>query len=263
MTKKVEEDYEEIEKPQLNKLKVSFFLLLLLIATITMGCLFAPPFDIVLVSANDGKHVSSGEILVAANIQIGENIFRLNDGKIKNAIEKIPYVKKAKIYRQLPNQIILRVEEREPYAMVKHLESYAITDKYGYILEITPKNTMPQLPIIYGINVDECESGEKIAGTSGLKYEKSVYLLETVEKIQFPYAFHEINYDDVSNVKLYIQERDIDVIYGEIVIANIEEKLGHLSSILTQLGDRKGKIDMSNSDYLKRTVFIEKEVEAQ
>ncbi|MBQ9313817.1 MAG: FtsQ-type POTRA domain-containing protein [Clostridia bacterium] len=250
------EEYEEV--PHKNGKRFAWFVVVIIIIAITTGCLFAPAFNIISVEAEDGKNVTSGEILEKAQIKLNENIFRISDAKIKKSIETLPYVKKAKIYRKLPNRISLKVEEREPYAIVKYLESFAITDKYGYVLEIKEENTMKELPIIYGINPDECISGRKLIGTSMLKYENSVYILETAEKLGFQYNFSEINYDDSTNVKLYIKENDIDIIYGEILLDTIEEKLGHLSSILLQLGDKKGKIDMSNEDYLARTVFTER-----
>lgn len=246
------------EKQKNSSGKVVWFILLLLIVSATAGCLFAPQFNIISVTAEDGIHISSGDILEKANIKIGENIFRINDTRIKKSIEKLPYVKKAKIYRALPNRIILRVEEREPYAIVKYLESFAITDKYGYVLEIKNENTEKNLPIIYGINPEECASGEKLTGTSMLKYENSAYIIETAEKINFGHQFSEINYDDSTNVKLYIRDKDIDIIYGEIMVSTIEEKLGHLKSILEQLQDQRGKIDMSNENYLERTVFTKR-----
>ena len=250
------EDDENIGKVKTRRM--GLFIILLLIVMITAGCLFAPTFNIVSVTAEDGLFVTSGEILEKANIKIGENIFRINDSKIKKAVQSLAYVKKAQIYRALPNRIILKVEERQPYAIVKYLESYAVTDKFGYVLEINQENTLKDLPIIYGINPEECIAGKKLTGISMLKYENSAYIIETAEKIGFQYHFSEINYDDSTNVKLYIKEKDIDVIYGEIFIDTIEEKLGHLKSILLQLGDKKGKIDMSNEDYLARTVFTER-----
>lgn len=241
-----------------RKTKYLFFILLIIIIAVTTGCLFAPNFNIVSVIAEDGENVTSGEILEKAQIKYGENIFRINDTKIKKSIETLPYVRKAKIYRALPNRIIIKVEERVPYAIIKYLESYAITDKYGYVLEIREENNAKELPIIYGINADDCTIGKRISGTSMLKYENSIYILETAEKINFKYVFNEINYDDSTNVKLYIKENDTDIIYGEIIKENIEEKLGHLASILEQLEGKPGKIDMSNEDYLARTVFTER-----
>lgn len=254
MTKKNVETDDVTRRPK----RYIWTILFILIISVTTGCLFAPTFNIIAVEAEDGNNITSGEIIERANIKIGENIFRINDSKIKKSIESIPYAKKAKIYRALPNKIILKVEERVPYTIVKYLESYATIDKYGYILDVQSENNRKDLPIIYGINPDECISGEKLSGISMLKYENSVYILESAKKIDFPYSFSEINYDDSTNVKLYIKEKDIDIIYGEIVQDTIEEKIGHLASILLQLGDKKGKIDMSNEDYLARTVFTER-----
>lgn len=265
MTRKDYEDESGCEKikHKKNSKRLAIFLLLMISVAITSGCLFAPIFNIKSVSADDGFNITSGEILEKANIKLGENIFRINDTKIKKSIESLPYVKKASIYRALPNRIILKVDERVPYATVKYLESYAITDKYGYVLEIQQENLKKDLPVVYGINPEDCTVGKKITGISMLKFENSVYIIETAERIGFKYNFTEINYDDSTNVKLYIKENDVDIVYGEIVIEDIEEKLGHLASILSQLGNKRGKIDMSNEDYLARTVFTERKQEGE
>ena len=240
------------------KVKIALFILLLLIVGVASGCLFAPVFDITDVITKDGVNVTSNEIFNAANIQKGTNIFRINDSKIIKQIKSLPYVRTAKIGRSLPSTVILKYEEREPYAIVKYLESFAIVDKYSYVLEMKKENPSGDLPIIYGLDSGECVVGKKLEGTTNLKYENCIYLLETANNMNFEYKFTEINYEDALNVKLYIKEKDVDVIYGEVNIDNIEEKLSHLSSILKELGDKKGKIDISNEDYLAKSVFTER-----
>ena len=248
----------ELKENKKSGAKIACFILLLVIIGATTGCLFSPYFNITDIIANDYENVASGEIIEVANIPIGINIFRINDSKIENQIESLSYVKKADVYRAFPSTIILKIEERKPYAIVKYLESFAVADKYGYILEIKKENDLPNLPIIYGLDSADFKVGQKLIDTSMLKYENSVYLLETAEETNFNYNFTEINYDDSTNVKLYIKEKEIDIIYGAITIDNIEEKLSHLASILQNLQGKEGKIDMSNEDYLARTVFTEK-----
>lgn len=235
-----------------------FFVFFMILIGLAAGCLFSPVFNIVEVRTNDGENVTSGEILEKANVPIGENIFRINDKKILSSIETLPYIKVAKIYRAFPDTIILKYEERKPYAIVKYLESYAIVDKYGYILEIQKENTFLDLPIIYGLDTGKFVLGEKLTGTSYTKYENCVYLFETASRINFEYTFDEINYDDLANVKLYIASNDIDIVYGNIYLDEIEEKLNCLSSVIKRLNTQKGKIDISNDDYLSKTVFTEK-----
>lgn len=238
--------------------KFLIFVFVMILIGLAAGCLFSPVFNIVEVRTNDGVNVTSGEILEKANVPIGENIFRIGDRKILSSIESLPYVKSAKIYRAFPDTIVLKYEERKPYAIVKYLESYAIVDKYGYVLEIQKENTFSNLPIIYGLDTGKFVLGEKLTDTSYTKYENCVYLFETASRINFEYIFNEINYDDLANVKLYIASNDIDIVYGNIYLDEIEEKLNHLSSVIEKLGNKKGKIDMSNDDYLSKTVFTEK-----
>ena len=235
--------------------KILIFVLVMILIGLAAGCLFSPVFNIVEVRADNGINVTSGEVLEKANIHIGVNIFRISDRRIISSIESLPYVKSAKIYRAFPDTIILKFEERKPYAIVKYLESYAIVDKYGYILEIKKENTLMTLPIIYGLDTGTFVAGQKLTDTSLTKYENCVYLFETANKINFEYTFNEVNYDDSTNVKLYIAERDMDIVYGSVYLDDIEEKLSHLSSVLKELGDQKGKIDMSNDDYHSKIVF--------
>ena len=248
-------NYEDKKK---GKSKIIFFILLLLMAGITTGALFAPTFDITEVKTFDGVNVTSGEILNSANINLGVNIFRINDFSIIKQIESLPYIKSAKLYRSFPSTIIIKYEEREPYAIVKYLESFAVIDKFSYVLEIKKENDLPNLPIIYGLDSEDCIVGKKLEGTTNLKYENCVYLLETALKKNFNYSISEINYDDSSNVKLYIKDKDLDVLYGEINIGDIEDKLTYLSSAiekLHELGDKKGTINISSDKYKESMVF--------
>ena len=47
----------------------------------------------------------------------------------------------------------------------------------------------------------------------------------------------------------------MDIVYASVYLDDIEEKLSRLSSVLKELGDQKGKIDMSNDDYNSKIVF--------
>lgn len=246
------------EKIKKSGSKITIFVLLLIVVGVTTGCLFSPVFDITEVKSYSGENVTQAEVINLASIELGVNIFQINDSKIIENVETLPYVKAAQVYRKFPSTIIIKYEERTPYAIVKYLESYAVCDKFGYVLEIKKENTLKNLPIIYGIDYENIEVGQKLEGTSMLKYENCAYVFEIVSRPEFNYSFSEINYDDSTNVKMTISERNIDVVYGNIVIDSIEEKLTHLSSILKELGNKKGKIDMSSENYLEKTVFVEK-----
>ena len=100
--------------------------------------------------------------------------------------------------------------------------------------------------------------GEQLSDTAKTKYDNVAYLLETAKQNGFPYHISEINYESISNVKFWVQEEDIEIVYGEINRNTIEEKLESIEEILKNVKGKKGKVDISSESYLERTVFTER-----
>ena len=256
--KKNTHEQRDEEKKGTNKIVVAFFVILV-ISGVGIGCLFSPTFNLRSIIVNDGINVTRAEILNSFDVEMGLNIFKVDYKKIKNSIEKLPYIKSAEAKILFPNEIEIEYTEREPFALVKYLESYMVMDKFGYILEITRQNKYPDLPIIYNIEFDTYEIGKQFEDTAKTKYENVVYLLENATKNKFPYTISEINYESIGNVKLWIKESDIEVIYGDIDRNFIGDKLNYIEEVLNNTKGKKGKIDLSNSGYLEgKTVFTER-----
>lgn len=256
--KKQDKSVDADEKKGVNKAVVAFFVILV-ITGVGIGCLFSPTFNLRGIIVSDGTNVTRAEILNSFNIEMGINVFKINYKEIKNSVEKLPYIKSAEAKILFPNEIEIDYVEREPFALVKYLESYMVMDKYGYILEITRQNKYPDLPVIYNIEFDTYEIGKQFEDTAKTKYDNVVYLLQTAFKNGFSYTISEINYESIGNVKLWIKESDIEVIYGDIDRNFIGDKLNYIEEVLNNTKGKKGKIDLSNSGYLEgKTVFTER-----
>ena len=234
------------------------FLILLIIIGIGVGCLFSPTFNLTQISASDGINVKSEEILNTFNIQKGTNVFKIDYKNIEKSIEKLPYIQSANANLILPSEIKIEYMEREPFALIKYLESYLVMDKYGYILEIIRDKKFENLPIIYNIEFDTYEIGKQLDDTAKTKYNNVVYLLENALKNNFPYSISEINYESISNVKMWVAEEDVEIIYGEIDKNIIIDKLNYIAGILIKVKGKSGRLDVSSSDYLEKTVFTER-----
>ena len=170
----------------------------------------------------------------------------------------MPYIQSATVSLELPNELEINYIEREPFALVKYLESYLVMDKYGYILEISREKKFENLPVIYNIEFDSYEIGKQFDDTAKTKYDNVVYLLENASRNSFEYTIAEINYESISNVKIWVLEEEIEIIYGEIDRNLIGDKLNYIAEILNKIRGKKGKLDVSSSDYLKKTVFTER-----
>ena len=256
--KKQDKSVDADEKKGVNKAVVAFFVILV-ITGVGIGCLFSPTFNLRGIIVSDGTNVTRAEILNSFEIEMGINVFKINYKEIKNSVEKLPYIKSAEAKILFPDEMKIDYVERKPFALVKYLESYMVMDKYGYILEITRQNKYQDLPIIYNIEFDTYEIGKQFEDTAKTKYDNVVYLLETAVKNEFSYTISEINYESIGNVKLWIKESDIEVIYGDIDRNFIGDKLNYIEEVLNNTKGKKGKIDLSNSGYLEgKTVFTER-----
>ena len=223
-----------------------------------MGCLFSPTFNLTEITTIDGNNITKEEVLNSFNIARGINVFKVNYKKLEESIEKLPYIQSANAKLEIPNKIKIEYVEREPFALVKYLESYLVMDKYGYILEISREKKFENLPIIYNIHFDSYEIGGRLEDTAKTKYDNVVYLLENATNNDFNYSISEINYESISNVKMWVTEEDIDIIYGEIDRNIIVDKLNYISEILNKVKGKSGVLDISSESYLEKTVFTER-----
>ena len=237
---------------------IFIFFAILVIMSLAIGVVFSPTFDVTGIVTYDGVNVSSGEISNIANVNIGENILKQNYRAIRENVSAIPYIKSVNIKLLFPDKIEIRYEEREPYALVKYLESYVVIDKFGYLLEIKKENDLTDLPVIYGIELENCELGEMLKDTDRIKYQNVVMLLETAKQRDFQYNIYEIDYEKISEVKFWVKDFDIDIIYGDIDKNLIADKLNYLSEVLKKLNGKKGKLNISSDNYLEKTIFTER-----
>lgn len=253
--RKIREDkYKKTKSPAF---KILVFLLVLTIIGVSIGILFSPAFNLTGLIIEDGENVTREDISNAVNVNYGENILKQNYKLLKSDILSLPYISDAKVKLRFPDKIKIEYTEREPYALIKFLDSYYVVDKYGYLLEVSKEMLEKELPIIYGIDVAEYSLGQKLEDTHGTKLRNIVMLLETAKQKEFSYTIYEINYESIGEVKLWVKEEDIEITYGDIDKNLIGEKLTYLEQMLKRLKDKKGRLDMSDEKYYENSRFTD------
>src|SRR5207253_10082563 len=58
------------------------------------------------------------QILNAADLREGENIFRINLARVHDLIQQLPQTDEVQVMRKLPSEIDIRVVERKPVAWI-------------------------------------------------------------------------------------------------------------------------------------------------
>ena len=82
----------------------------------------------------------------------GDNILAINMTEMKDRINKLPWIKSARIERHLPNKISLTLVERTPMARWQTNKMLELIDIHGDVIPRVDVSRFSNLPIIIGKN---------------------------------------------------------------------------------------------------------------
>src|SRR5712671_6076521 len=112
------------------------------------------------------------QILNAADLHEGENILRVNLGRVHDLIQQLPQTDEVQVVRKLPSEIDIRVVERKPVAWItseKEIsdpfasDSAFLVDARGVLMK--EKKLLPEylgLPLILGCSSEALEAGKTV-----------------------------------------------------------------------------------------------------
>ena len=190
-----------------------------------------PYFEIKEISVRGLKELTEKEVLASAEIKAANQ-----------------WVKNVYIGKELPNKLVLEVQERSPLALVKQGSDFYLMDGEGFVFKKMGKGDEVDLPILTGINAQD--------KTKSPLFLSTLNLLKTVSgSSQYAYlgTISEIHIDDVFGLSL-ISDTGL---YLKLGIGDFESKLKKLTLVLANLeqrGMKNGYLCIDLSDELKVTV---------
>lgn len=224
-----------------RKLKDGFVLFLLFVALVCVGLVLSMTvlFNAESINCeNAGVRYSDSQIVAAAGLKKGDNMFRLNTAFIEARIEKaLPYVGKAEIKRRLPDTIVVCVEYTSACAAVKYGSGYALLDDSGKVLETDVAILSDYVAEINGVEVQKAVAGETIELTDASCLEYLTLLTKEFREAGLT-QITAYDFEDMGNVTVEIDYK-IDVVFGKM--SDIEKKLDFGKEvILKNLDSAKG-----------------------
>lgn len=190
-------------------------------------------FQVRQISVEQQARVSEEDILEASDIKIGDSMFDLELNMIGRKIEEQPWIARAFVERVFPDQIVIRVEERQPRAVID-LDYLYYVDGSGDVFKMLEAGDDLNYPVISGINRqylldnhDQAQSSLLLA--LGLMQElqgRDHFNLEDVS---------EIHYDQQEGLILYTLVGGVPVRMGDQGFA---AKLDRLEAIYSDLEPR-------------------------
>jgi len=148
---------------------IQFFILAVFLVTLGWSAYTAaqylrtnPRFEVRELSVSGLRRVKENQVIERANFDIGTNVFAADLDQIRRRVEEIQWVRQALVQRILPNEILIKITEREPVGLARvHGEIYQF-DADGMILQPDPVS-LPSLPILDGLRPGEREWNKKSA----------------------------------------------------------------------------------------------------
>ncbi|MCI8548715.1 MAG: FtsQ-type POTRA domain-containing protein [Bacilli bacterium] len=239
---------EEKRKKIRNKKIIIVLEILLLLGAIIGGITFAmvsPIFNIKEIQVVNNNHINSETIISLSEMQLDENIFRFNSGKVIKKIKENPYIKNVKIHRKIPNTIQIEVEERQHAYSVDFLGKYAYVDKQGYILEISEDNM--QKMILQGIETKEEQvlEGARLNEEDLKKLEDVIKIMNATKEYELDTKVTSIDITNKNEYSIYLEQEKKKVYLGDN--SNLGNKMLYVNAIIEKEKGKQGEI-FANGD---------------
>jgi cell division protein FtsQ len=191
------------------------------------------------------------QILKAADIREGENIFSVNLARVHDALQQLPQVDQVQVVRNMPSDINIQIVERKPVAWItsdKELtnpfsaDGAFLVDARGMLMK--EKKLLPEylgLPLILGCTGESLEAGKTISSFEA-KIALDLLRLSTRSFMQTRFLIREI---DVSKgYCLVVTDKNrTRVTFG---FDNLEAQLQRLEQFLVYSDDFKRELETVN-----------------
>ena len=104
----------------------------------------------------EGRQYSDAEVLKAIiNVQKGEPLFSFNPAEAKMLIERVDWVKSARVERRLPDTIYIGITERTPLALWQKDKQLQLIDTDGQVISTEGLKRFEDLIVVMGEGAPE------------------------------------------------------------------------------------------------------------
>ena len=101
----------------------------------------------------------SADVMGALGIKAGQSIFAINLREARARLMTLPWVADAAIMRRYPNDITVRIVEREPYARWQTPNGVLLVERKGRVITSDDANKFATLPMLLGDGAPEHAQG--------------------------------------------------------------------------------------------------------
>lgn len=108
-------------------------------------------FAVRAVRVNATVHTTQEALVQRARVEVGQNLFQVDLQRVQRSVSAEPWVKSARVRRELPGTVIIDVVEREARALVS-LGALYLVDEQGQVFKRATAAEAEGLPVVTGID---------------------------------------------------------------------------------------------------------------
>jgi cell division protein FtsQ len=206
--------------------------------TLLVGYLVAlstPFFRLEDVNFQGNMRVSQVELLQKGGLEDKLNILSLNLSDVKKKMEAIPWVKSVQLRRELPNKLLIFVQERQPLCLVLLDGSLYFLDREGLAFKKVERREGFTLPVLTGLQKNDWQEKGYLASNVLQEISMLTTLLAQGGDPLFPDKLSEIHYDPECGYSLYTLDYGIRITLGR---DDFKTKMARLEKVWLSLQKR-------------------------
>ena len=200
-------------------------------------------FSLRLVDMNPCAHVSGDEITGILKGVGQRNIWSLSKEEIARRVQSHPYVREVAVRKAFPDKLVVRIEEREPVAMI-NLDALYYVDEQGGIFKRLTAYDAKNFPILTGFSRDDLMAKDPVT-IRNLK--RTIDLLRHTETGSLSRNISEVHYDAQDGYTLVTRDHGLQFKIGTMAFSEAMQRVEEAMPKLASLGKEKGIVDLKTA----------------
>ena len=217
--------------------------------------------DIDNIEIEGARRLSRSVLLEQSKLVPGTSLLAIRPGQVERALMAHPWVAKAEVSRKWPNSLHLKVQERDPVALVQFGEELLYVDRQGMIFKPLSPGDPHNFPVITGLTAEQFHHP---AGDLPEVVTQAFQLMDELKKTPPPLNLEnisEIHVDLERGFTLYANGVGVALDLGFQEYSEKLQKFAKLWPVLVQKG-LLTKVNRINLNYPRRVLVTMKGMEA-
>ena len=244
---------EELEAQRRKRIRnfriIKYLMLICLFIALIIITMFSPIFNIKNVVVTGNEKITENEIISLSQVQLEENIYKINKYKTIKMIKENAYIEDVTIKRKLPSELQISIVERKPAFLIEYGASFVYIDNQGYMLEINTEKL--ELPILQGLQTESAEfiAGNRLNNNDLQKMNTLLKIMEISQNNDIASLITRIDIEDEKNYKILFETKEKTAYIGDD--SNLHTKILTVKAILEKNEGIAGEIfvnmDLNNN----------------